>query len=166
MRFCLPGGRYKELHMFTILKKAGVAAVCLGLISAAFAVPPVPGPVDLTVTDITSKTKCDDTTCTIKNLTVLIQNTGTGDAANAALDYYVSADNTLTTETDRFVHRVSLGKIKAGKTKKRTLGGGLLKQANAVSGQFIFAVIDADNTLAESNDNNNIFSVQIPYPGN
>lgn len=146
-------------------KQLALFAGCvLALASTAIATPPTSGTPDLQATSMTFKTKCNDTTCTVKNLTVLIANNGTGDASNTSLDYYLSDDNNLTTETDTFVHRVSLGKVKAGKTKRRTLGGGLLKQHNAVSGQYVFVVIDADNTLAETDDSNNTFSAPIPFP--
>ncbi|MGI8905253.1 MAG: CARDB domain-containing protein [Candidatus Sumerlaeaceae bacterium] len=142
------------------LSRFGLIIGC-GLFAGSAAAQPVAGTPDLQTTSITFKTKCKETTCTIKNVTTLIENIGTGDAANTSLDYYLSADNILTTETDTFVHRVSLGKVKAGKTKKRTLGGGLLKQHNVVSGQYLFVVIDADGTLVELDDTNNTFSSQI-----
>ena len=145
-------------------KQMGLASAMAALCATAFATPPGSGTPDLHATTMSFKTKCDATTCTVKNLTVLIENQGSGDAANATLDYYLSDDNVLTTETDTFVHRVSLGKVKAGKIKKRTLGGGLLKQHSAGSGQYVFVVIDADNSLVETDDTNNTYGQVIPSP--
>lgn len=141
----------------------GVGSI-VAIASIASAVPPSSGDPDLQATSMTFKTKCNTTTCTVKNLTVLITNNGTGDASNASLDYYLSDDSTLTTETDTFVHRVALGKVKAGKTRKRTLGGGLLKQHDAGSGDYVFVVIDADGVTSETNENNNTFGAPIPFP--
>jgi hypothetical protein len=86
------------------------------------------------------------------------------------VEFYLSDDTVLTTATDEvttvadtLLHSVSLGAVKSGKTKKRTLGGGHLKQANAVSGQYVIALVDSDNVLSETLESNNVV-VSEPLP--
>ncbi|MGI8905750.1 MAG: CARDB domain-containing protein [Candidatus Sumerlaeaceae bacterium] len=125
---------------------------------------------DLTGVSIVFKTKCDATTCTVNNLTLTVRNQGGDDAKNSRVEFYLSDDTTLTTTpdelsstTDSLIHRVALGTVKAKKTKKRTVGGGLLKQLAAHSGQYVIALLDADNTTSESNELNNVV-VSEPIP--
>jgi subtilase family serine protease len=144
----------------SILALLGVIAA-----TAAFAKPSTGTP-DLLVSGITFKTKCDATTCTVNNVTTYVSNVGEGDADSSKLEYYLSNDDVLTTDplspdADVFIHAVSMGKVKAGKIKKRTLGGGLLKQANMTMGQYLFVVLDADQQVTELSEDNNTTGVVI-----
>jgi subtilase family serine protease len=128
------------------------------------------GDPDLVGQSITFKSHCNATTCTVNNLTLVVKNQGGGDAGNSRVEFYLSDDTTLTTtpdelssSTDSLIHRVSLGTVKANKTKRRTVGGGLLKQLSSHSGQYVIAVLDADNTTSESDELNNVF-VSEPIP--
>jgi subtilase family serine protease len=129
-----------------------------------FAVPSqVSAAVDLEGTTITVKAKCTSDTCKIKNATLLVQNNGDEDTSNSRVAFYLSDDIILTTVTDTLLHESSLGKVKVGKAKKRTLGGGHIKKAGPVSGKYIIAVVDSTDVLAETNELNNNFTSE-PLP--
>lgn len=125
---------------------------------------------DLVGQSITFKSHCDATTCSVNNLTLVVKNQGDSDAPNSSVEFYLSDDTTLTTAsdqlsttTDSLIHGVSLGSVKAHATKKRTVGGGLLKQLSSHSGQYVIALLDADNTTSETDELNNVF-VSDPIP--
>ena len=125
---------------------------------------PVIGP-DLAVYSFGLKTKCGPATCAVNNATLVVRNEGDADVANCRVTFYLSTDTTLTTQTDALnpvadipLHTQSLGTVKAGRTKKRTLGGGLLKKASPASGNYVIAEIDSDNAIEEANELNNIIS--------
>jgi len=126
---------------------------------------------DLVGERITLKYKCKDTSCTVQNFTLYVENAGDTRAKNSRIEYYLSDDTTLTTfsedeattPTDKILHRHSLGNLHAGRTKKKTVGGGLLKQRKAQTGQYIIALLDADNTTSETDEANNIV-VSDPLP--
>ncbi len=125
---------------------------------------------DLSGESISFKTKCNGTTCTLNNLTFVVRNSGDGDMPNSSVSFYLSSDAVLTTETselnpiaDNLIRIQSLGKVKAGKTKKRTLGGGLLKKLGAIQGQYIIAVVDSNQSVLEFDELNNVF-VSEPLP--
>lgn len=128
------------------------------------------GDADLVGQSITFRTHCNATTCTVNNLTLVVKNEGAGDAPNTRVAFYLSDDTTLTTAadelsstTDSLIHKVALGTVKAHHTKRRTVGGGLLKQLASHSGQYVIALLDADNTTSESDELNNVF-VSDPIP--
>lgn len=117
------------------------------------------------------KAKSKQGTTSVNNFTLWLINQGNQDASNSRVEFYLSDDAVLTTQTnvmdplttvDQLIHTQALGKVKAGRTKKRTVGGGLLKQLSATSGQYIFAVIDADDDLLEADEQNNILFDQLP----
>ena len=58
--------------------------------------------------------------------------------------------------------QVATGTIKVGKSKTKTFSYTLPLEETA-SGEYIIAVIDADNTVAESNESNN-YVVFGPIP--
>jgi subtilase family serine protease len=125
---------------------------------------------DLTGDSIAFRSHCSATTCTVNNLTLIVRNEGTGDASNTRVDFYLSDDTSLTTTpdtlsstTDTLLHTVALGTVKAHQFKKRTLGGGLLKQNAAHAGQYVIALLDADNETTETDEANNVF-VSDPIP--
>jgi hypothetical protein len=151
----------KQLKMGRI----GLIAAFAFIVSSAFcAKPPQSGNADLVTTDAFIKIKCDDTTCTVKKVTIYIENEGTADASTT-LQYWLSSDDVFSPGTDTLLHTVATGKIKAGKIKKRTLGGGLLKHANASSGQYVIVVLDEGNTVDEGatgGEDNNVSAHVIP----
>jgi len=142
-----------------------LVAVLSALGGLMFAVPTqANAAVDLEGTTITVKAKCTSgSTCKIKNVTLLVQNNGDEDTSNSRVAFYLSDDTVLTTETDTLLHESALGKVKVGKAKKRTLGGGVIKKAGAVSGKYIIGVADSTEVLAETNElNNNVASEPLP----
>jgi hypothetical protein len=126
---------------------------------------PVPPSADLAGTTITLKLKCTaEGGCNVKNATFVFQNAGVVDADNSFVEFWLSDDTTLSTDTDTLVHRVATGKVKAGKSKKKTMGGGLLQQFTM--NKHILGVLDADHTVGESNENNNVFASDPLPPQN
>ena len=73
-----------------------------------------------------------------------------------------STDTAQSSETDTLIHRQSLGTVKAGKEKSRTIGGGLINRYET-TGMYIIALIDSANQVAESDENNNVL-VSDPLP--
>lgn len=155
-----------EIMMF---KRMNQKWVLTGLILAAapalaLAKRPVAGGTpDLSPASIELKVKCKETSCTVKNFRLYVDNIGDGDAKNSRIHYFLSDDTSLSTETDVLIHQHSLGAIKAGKTKKKTVGGGVLKNAGAVPGQYVIALVDADEQTTETDENNNV-AVSPPLP--
>jgi hypothetical protein len=104
--------------------------------------------------------QCSGTSCKIKG-TLSIQNVGNEDAASSYIRFYLSDDNVYD-ETDMFLKQVSTGKLKADNTKNKTLSYSFSTGTSATD-KYIIAVIDADNTVSESNESNNII-VYGPIP--
>ncbi len=104
----------------------------------------------------TCKTKKNRTTCKIKG-TLSIQNIGTRSATTSFVRYYLSTDNAYDTN-DTFLKQVATGKVKVNKPKTKKLSYSF-PIGQSASGQYVIAVIDADNTITESNETNN----QISY---
>jgi hypothetical protein len=101
----------------------------------------------------TCKTKADGMHCKGKGK-LIVQNIGTADAPTSFIRYYLS-DNAIFDAGYALLKQHATGAVKVGKIKKRTLSGQLPVGVSA-SGKFIIAVIDADNTVAECDENNNI----------
>jgi len=83
----------------------------------------------------------------------MIQNIGDGDAGSMVVKYYLSDDDVFD-GGDTLLKSDSLDKIIAGsvvpRTFKRTFAAGF-----SLSGKYIIAVVDANNAVVESNENNN-----------
>jgi hypothetical protein len=86
--------------------------------------------------------------------TFIVTNPGTQRAANSVLRFFLSADANLD-ETDIVLSEVAIGTLEAGETKSRQLNVHLPPR-NSASGQFVIAFADADNVVAETNEENNI----------
>lgn len=153
------------------------AAVAATILAAATAdakkpgnSPSVPG-IDLAAGSFSVKAKSKKGVMSVNNFSLSVLNVGDTDAKNSRIEFWLSADDVLTTTSDpmtstvadQIIHTQSLGTVKAGSAKKRTVGGGLLKQLNAASGQYIIAVIDADDSVAEVDEFNNV-AVSSPLP--
>jgi cytochrome c peroxidase len=82
-----------------------------------------------------------------------IQNIGTRDARSSFVRYYLSDDSTYD-EGDIRLKQVATGEIKASKSKTKTFSYSF-KYGTDAAGKYIIAVIDADNTVEESNESNN-----------
>jgi hypothetical protein len=108
----------------------------------------------LTMTQ-TCKTKKSGTKCKIKGQ-LSIQNIGTQDATTSFVRYYLSTDNTYNAG-DTFLKQVATGKVKVNKPKTKKLSYSF-QTGQSASGQYVIAVIDADNAISESNETNNNIS--------
>ncbi|NWF76100.1 MAG: choice-of-anchor D domain-containing protein [Nitrospirae bacterium] len=100
----------------------------------------------------TCKTKKSGTKCKIKGK-LSIQNIGKQDATTSFVRYYLSTDN-IYNAGDTPLKQVSTGKVKVDKNKEKKLSYSF-SSGQSASGQYVIAVIDADNEIVESNDNNN-----------
>ena len=117
---------------------------------------PVAGP-DLTGTWTSMNQSCKNyrkgIRCKIKSK-ITIQNIGNEDASSSVVRYYLSKDDTFDAG-DTLLKQINTGKIKKGKSKNKSFSYtspyGIL-----ISGKYIIAVMDADHTSAEINENNNM----------
>jgi len=98
--------------------------------------------------------------CLLKG-TFVVQNPGTATASNSVLRFVLSEDATFD-ESDTLLQEVAVGALKAGETKTRQLNVAL-PDGRSASGQFVIAVVDADNDVPEANEANNIV-VSPPIP--
>ena len=120
--------------------------------------------IDLSAEKIVFKTQCKgEDVCKVNNFSLTVANLGAEDIKNTRVEFYLSDDDILTTLTDEIttvadtlIHTQSLGAMKAGKTKKRTVGGGLLKKLAPQAGQYVIGVVDANYDIEELDEINNI----------
>jgi hypothetical protein len=127
--------------------------------TGAYAFDPRP---DLQGTTMTLKLKCTDAGgCNVRNATFVFTNSGAQDAANSFLEFWLSDDTIFDPSVDTLVKRVAIGKLKSGKTKKRTMGNGLIQEFTM--NKHILAVLDIDNVVEESDESNNVFPSE-PLP--
>ncbi len=152
---------------------AAVAVMIAAAGSADAKKPVTPGGPNVTVqgTDLVPmsmsfKVKSKNGINQINNFSFYIANVGDTDAPNSRVEFWLSSDTLFspvddplnpTDVPDVLIHSQSLGKVKAGKSKKRTVGGGHLKQIQSVLGDVpltgnIIAVIDSTNVVAETID--------------
>jgi hypothetical protein len=101
----------------------------------------------------TCKFKNEVPACKVKG-TLLVSNLGCVAAPTTFIRYYLS-DDAVFDEGDTFLKQVATGTIKLDKPKKRTLSAKLPVGVNG-AGKYILAVLDADQTLTECNENNNV----------
>ena len=90
--------------------------------------------------------------CKVKG-TLAIRNTGNENARSSYARFYLSDDAAYDAE-DRFLRKTATGTVKAGKGKSRQLSGSFPFGISTI-GKYIIAVIDAGNTVAETNETNN-----------
>lgn len=81
----------------------------------------------------------------------LAKNIGDRDAGQSRLKYYLSSDATLDSG-DTQLKQEDLGTIKAGETKRRQFSANV---NSPVTGKFLIAFVDANQNVAETNENNN-----------
>lgn len=162
--------------MKLVIHSRCLATALCAVTAAAFVAVPLPasakprphepgqptGSPDLVGVSITFKTKADATTTTLNNAKFVAKNQGDAKAANSVVQFFVSDDNVLSTETDTLIHQVDLGAVQKNKTKKRTVGGGHFA-GQSMSGKRVIAVLDALEQIPESDENNNVF-VSDPLP--
>jgi len=156
--------------------KLGLSVLCAIVVASSAttalqAKPKAPstGSIELSVDEFTSKTKTKKGITSLNNVTVYVNNVGDTDAKKARIEWYVSDDDILTTATDNpttppdtLIHSQALGNVKAGKAKKRTLGGGHLKGLTPGTGQYLFVLVDSTYVIDEENELDNILSTPLP----
>ena len=86
-----------------------------------------------------------------------VQNIGEKDAPSSSVSFYLSADNTFS-EDDTLLKQLTAGKLKTG-ARKMIRWSISLPAGVTASGQYVIAVVDSQNVVLESNENNN----QIAY---
>jgi len=86
-----------------------------------------------------------------------IQNIGTKNAVSSRVRFYLSDDNAFD-DADTYLKQISLSNIKTGKSLNKSLQY-TFGYGETLTDKFIVAVIDADNTVAEPDEDNN----QIAY---
>jgi streptogramin lyase len=94
--------------------------------------------------------------------TLNIQNIGILKAPSSFVRFYLSDNGQYDEGADTFVKQKATGMIKAGKSKTGAFRCEFSVGETAL-GKFIIAVMDADNTVSESNESNN-FVVFGPIP--
>jgi len=150
-----------------VLLSSLMAVAIAGSVTTAEAKKPKPNTgvgIDLSAEKIVFKTKCKgEEFCKVNNFSLTVANLGAEDVKNTRVEFYLSDDNILTTTTDALnpvadtlIHTQSLGKMKAGAKKKRTVGGGLLKKLAPQAGQYVIGVVDANYNIEELDEVNNI----------
>lgn len=96
---------------------------------------------------------CRKGTCTLKG-TFTVKNTGNATAGSSVLRFVLSADTNVD-GSDLLLMEVNIGSILAGKTTKQALNV-TLPTGISVTGQFVLGVVDATNTVAETDETNNV----------
>jgi hypothetical protein len=124
---------------------------------------PYSGP-DLTGTWSSLTQSCKNTkkgiNCKVKG-NITIENIGNEDAPSSKIRIYISDDNTYD-GGDNLLKQVATGKIKPSKSMKKTFSYSF-PSGVSISGKYIIALIDADNTVIEPDETNNI-TVFGPLP--
>ena len=96
---------------------------------------------------------CPGSGCVLK-LILKVRNLGGAKAVKSVARVYLSSDATFDAG-DTFLRSKSFGKIKAGRAQKKRFTARLPGGASA-TGQYVIAVLDADQAVVESNDGNNV----------
>jgi streptogramin lyase len=91
-----------------------------------------------------------------------IQNIGNKNAPSSFVRFYLSDDGQYDEGIDKFLKQVATGTVKAGKNMIKTLSYSF-PLGEMASGKYIIVVIDANNTVTESNESNN-YVVFGPIP--
>ncbi|MBI2875921.1 MAG: Ig-like domain-containing protein [Candidatus Tectomicrobia bacterium] len=90
--------------------------------------------------------------CSLKG-TLQVQNQGTEAAPKSLLSFYRSDDATWD-EGDAWLKQMTMGVLKAGGAQKKAFSV-KLPAGSSASGQFIIAMVDADDARKETNETNN-----------
>jgi uncharacterized repeat protein (TIGR01451 family) len=91
--------------------------------------------------------------CTVKG-SFTVQNVGNQAASKSQLQIRLSTDNRFDA-SDALLKTIAVGALKPGQKQKKTVSV-TLPTGSSASGQFVLAVVDAANVVAETNENNNV----------
>jgi len=84
------------------------------------------------------------------------RNNGTASSGTSSVAFYLSSDNVLSTTSDTHLNTLTLGSVpQNGGTRDLTLSASLTRTATA-QGKFVIAVIDHQNKVSETNENDNV----------
>lgn len=100
----------------------------------------------------TCKTKQEGIQCKIKGK-LRIQNNGGTHADSLSIRYYLSADGVYDS-SDIYLNEVADLKVKSGKSKTKTFRYSF-PAGQTATGQHIIALVDADNSVSETDESNN-----------
>jgi hypothetical protein len=92
------------------------------------------------------------TRCKVKGK-LNIQNMGTKNAASSTVKFYLSNDNVFDA-ADTYLKKISVKNIKTGESSDKSLKY-TFPYGETLAGKYIIAVVDADNTVFEANEDNN-----------
>jgi hypothetical protein len=84
-----------------------------------------------------------------------VQNEGTQKAPSSKVRFYLSNDSNLEETNDTLLKEIKIGSLNAGKAKTISLQVNLPLGSSA-SDKFVIALIDADNSVPEADETNNI----------
>jgi len=116
--------------------------------------------VDLTGYWVSVKQTCGRTSrCTIKGKFV-VQNTGTSNSSAFKIRFYLSND-TIFSSDDLFLKEYSIKSLKSNTSKAISFNVKLTSGLNAAM-RHVIAVVDADNVVNETNENNNLLP-SVPF---
>ena len=108
---------------------------------------------DITGSWISLFQQCKGTKCKV-NGKFNVHNTGNKDALSSSVKFYLSDDGVYH-EGNSFLKEAKTGTLKVGKSKSISLSYSFPSGVSATD-KYIIAVIDADNTVMEANESNNI----------
>ena len=135
----------------------GVDSVCINTTST----PPVAQP-DLIINSLTGLPTCADPGKSIV-ITDSVKNIGIADASAFSVAYYLSSDNTYSSNSDYYLGERSISSLTAGSTNSQTVSIPLNIPAGSY---YLVAYTDSSNIVSESNEGNNWVSsnskIQIP----
>jgi len=100
----------------------------------------------------TCKDSKNGTRCKVKGK-LNIQNIGTKNAASSIVKFYLSDDNTFDA-ADTYLKQVSIKNIITGESSDKNFKYAF-PYGETLAGKYIIAVVDADNTVFEANEDNN-----------
>ncbi len=99
----------------------------------------------------------------VLNYRVDIKNIGAGNApGNFNVKAYISTDNILSTN-DIQNGNINTGNFNAGFTTYQVPGSSTIPSSLAPGQYYLIVVVDADNTITESNENNNMIVTTSPF---
>ncbi len=124
--------------------------------------PPPPSGADLGAVWVLDETKCKTskkgTKCRHK-ATLLVMNDGTVDAGKSSIQFFLSADQTLSID-DLELKSKKLGKLKMDRAKSVKLK---VKLAEQLAGKYLIAVLDSSGAVVERDETDNVV-VSSPLP--
>jgi hypothetical protein len=87
-----------------------------------------------------------------------IQNQGGQKALSSKIRFFLSDDGAFEEANDIFLKEIAVGPLNTGQTKITNLWGMNLPTGSSASDKFVIAVVDASNTVVESDETNNVIT--------